>query len=370
MESLKDFGLSPVSALPHLSTHATVELSTGHTTTTTTTKSSRRGINEDTISATSSESEASDDDDADMSIMEVDNEDDGDDHDPSFTESDRYLVPIEVEAQLRLLWLQNQEVLDFIWLRALHTDDNAHKVQQAFIRAQYLKRSSSQAKNILSESEGWRMFFTRVVLVPANKFRPPGKVGDMVAEHPQNTHLKKVMIENNTIRDLYRGTSSTDTEEEEGGSSGKSRNKNRQSLSALISQPDTTSSIDNSNEGVNLSKVVSHWIDLQQAVNCYMDSAKDGNVLAQAGPAGIRQILERKEGLFRRHMMGKRVNFCCRSVISPDPYLGTNEIGIPVHFAKNLHYPTPVNSWNVKYLRTLVERGPFQYPGRNTILCE
>ena len=45
-------------------------------------------------------------------------------------------------------------------------------------------------------------------------------------------------------------------------------------------------------------------------------------------PSGIRQILERKEGLFRKHMMGKRVNYCCRSVISPDPYLGTNEIGI------------------------------------------
>jgi DNA-directed RNA polymerase beta' subunit len=51
-------------------------------------------------------------------------------------------------------------------------------------------------------------------------------------------------------------------------------------------------------------------------------------------------------------------------VISPDPYIGTNEIGIPVHFAKSLHYPTPVNNWNVKYLRTLVERGPFQYPGK------
>ena len=34
---------------------------------------------------------------------------------------------------------------------------------------------------------------------------------------------------------------------------------------------------------------------------------------------GIRQQLEKKEGLFRKNMMGKRVNFACRSVISPDP---------------------------------------------------
>ncbi len=117
---------------------------------------------------------------------------------------------------------------------------------------------------------------------------------------------------------------------------------------------------------MELSKLVSAWIDLQNAVNCFMDSAKDPNPLgSQGAPSGIRQLLERKEGMFRRHMMGKRVNYCCRSVISPDNYIGTNEIGIPVHFAMTLHYPTPVNDWNVKYLRTLVERGPFEYPGEN-----
>lgn len=38
-------------------------------------------------------------------------------------------------------------------------------------------------------------------------------------------------------------------------------------------------------------------------------------------------------------MMGKRVNFSCRSVISPDPYLEVNEIGIPPYFALRLTYP-------------------------------
>ena len=28
-------------------------------------------------------------------------------------------------------------------------------------------------------------------------------------------------------------------------------------------------------------------------------------------------------------MMGKRVDYACRSVISPDPYLSVDEIGIP-----------------------------------------
>ena len=55
--------------------------------------------------------------------------------------------------------------------------------------------------------------------------------------------------------------------------------------------------------------------------------------------SGICQLLEKKEGMFRQKMMGKRVNFACRSVISPDPYLAVNEIGIPQSFALRLTYP-------------------------------
>lgn len=44
----------------------------------------------------------------------------------------------------------------------------------------------------------------------------------------------------------------------------------------------------------------------------------------------VPQVLEKKEGLFRKHMMGKRVDYAARSVICPDMYIGTNEIGIPM----------------------------------------
>lgn len=53
---------------------------------------------------------------------------------------------------------------------------------------------------------------------------------------------------------------------------------------------------------------------------------------------GISELLEKKAGIFRQKMMGKRVNFACRSVISPDPYLAVNEIGIPPYFALRLTY--------------------------------
>ena len=75
------------------------------------------------------------------------------------------------------------------------------------------------------------------------------------------------------------------------------------------------------------------------------------------------QLLEKKEGLFRKHMMGKRVNYAARSVISPDPYINTDEIGVPAVFATRLTYPQPVTPWNVHELRQMVINGPAVHPG-------
>ena len=63
-------------------------------------------------------------------------------------------------------------------------------------------------------------------------------------------------------------------------------------------------------------------------------------------------------------MMGKRVNFAARSVISPDPYIATNEIGVPLYFAKNLTYPEPVNHFNYHKLKQAVINGPNKWPGK------
>lgn len=62
-------------------------------------------------------------------------------------------------------------------------------------------------------------------------------------------------------------------------------------------------------------------------------------------------------------MMGKRVNFAARSVITPDPNLNVDEIGVPETFAKRLTYPVPVTSWNVQALRKMIENGPDVHPG-------
>ena len=104
------------------------------------------------------------------------------------------------------------------------------------------------------------------------------------------------------------------------------------------------------------------WLKLQMTVNSIFDSSLDTRS-AGRGAKGIRQVIEKKEGLFRMHMMGKRVNYAGRSVISPDPFIATYEIGIPEVFAKKLTYPELVTPHNVHELRQLILNGPDVHPG-------
>ncbi len=66
-------------------------------------------------------------------------------------------------------------------------------------------------------------------------------------------------------------------------------------------------------------------------------------------------------------MMGKRVNFGARSVISPDPYITTDQIGVPIFMAKKLTFPESVSQANVERLRKLVINGSSIHPGANMI---
>lgn len=50
-------------------------------------------------------------------------------------------------------------------------------------------------------------------------------------------------------------------------------------------------------------------------------------------------------------------------MISPDPNLATNELGVPLCIAKTLTINEPVNEYNIEFLRKLIENGPFEYPG-------
>ena len=79
-----------------------------------------------------------------------------------------------------------------------------------------------------------------------------------------------------------------------------------------------------------------------------------------------------KEGIIRGNLMGKRVDFSARSVISPDPNLQVDEIGIPLSIAMNLTYPEEYsNLRNQKAkLKKLINNGPLKYPGAKHVITK
>jgi len=77
--------------------------------------------------------------------------------------------------------------------------------------------------------------------------------------------------------------------------------------------------------------------------------------------------LKGKEGRVRGNLMGKRVDFSARSVISPDPNLQVDELGVPLSIAMNLTFPEVVTELNINKLKQLVVNGPSKYPGANKI---
>ena len=61
--------------------------------------------------------------------------------------------------------------------------------------------------------------------------------------------------------------------------------------------------------------------------------------------------------------MGKRVDFSARSVITPDPNISINELGVPLKIAMNLTFPEKVNHYNKERLTDAVRNGPNNYIG-------
>jgi DNA-directed RNA polymerase II subunit RPB1 len=76
---------------------------------------------------------------------------------------------------------------------------------------------------------------------------------------------------------------------------------------------------------------------------------------------GIRERINGKNGRIRNNMMGKRTDFCGRTVIGADPSLQLNEVGFPKEFATNLTIPETVNRFNYHYLNSLVQQGKANY---------
>ena len=122
------------------------------------------------------------------------------------------------------------------------------------------------------------MFFMDVIPVSPTRFRPPAKLGDTLFEHPQNELLARVLQTSYRMRDLNID---------------------------LKGASQKTSGFDESARKGIIAALLERLVQLQIDVNSFMDSDKNPQIVRQGKlpPAGVKQGLEKKEGLFRKHMM-------------------------------------------------------------------
>ncbi|PYH99720.1 beta and beta-prime subunits of DNA dependent RNA-polymerase [Aspergillus ellipticus CBS 707.79] len=226
--------------------------------------------------------------------------------------SQQFMPSPEVHAAISLLFEKEEDILNLVY------------------NSRPLPKKESQVSP--------DMFFIKNILVPPNKYRPAAQQGPgQIMEAGQNTPLSNIMKNCDTINQI---------------------SKERQSAA-----PNSATRVRDYRD------LLASIVNLQDSVNMLHDRDR-GNVsgpAAAAAPMGIKQFLEKKEGLFRKNMMGKRVNFAARSVISPDPNIETNEIGVPLVFAKKLTYPEPVTNHNFWEMKQAVINGPDKYPGASSI---
>lgn len=119
--------------------------------------------------------------------------------------------------------------------------------------------------------------------------------------------------------------------------------------------------------------VIQDWTTLLQYYVSTMVDNKIPGVAAFAQRSGrplksIKDRLNGKHGRVRGNLMGKRVDYSARSVITPDPNLSIRELGVPKKIAMNLTTPVKVNARNKSFLTTLVQHGPNVYPGAKILL--
>ncbi|KAL1953335.1 hypothetical protein VTO42DRAFT_2989 [Malbranchea cinnamomea] len=111
---------------------------------------------------------------------------------------------------------------------------------------------------------------------------------------------------------------------------------------------------------------------LQYHVATYMDNDIAGQPQAMQKSnrpvKAIRGRLKGKEGRLRQNLMGKRVDFSARTVITGDPNLSLDEVGVPKSIAQTLTYPEVVTPYNINKLAKLVDNGPDIHPGARYVI--
>ena len=139
-------------------------------------------------------------------------------------------------------------------------------------------------------------------------------------------------------------------------------------LTDILKMNDTIADYMSKEKEPNVSNLIDGYTDMLQY---YIATLVDNNVPGiqsntQRSGRPLKSIKDRlngKMGRVRGNLMGKRVDFSARSVITPDPNLSIRELGVPLKIAQNITKPIKVNERNLRFLTQLVRNGPDVYPG-------
>jgi DNA-directed RNA polymerase II subunit RPB1 len=113
---------------------------------------------------------------------------------------------------------------------------------------------------------------------------------------------------------------------------------------------------------------------VQYDVATYVDNDIKGLApAAQRSGRPLRTLKSRfgaKTGRVRGNLMGKRVDFSARSVITPDANIELDELGVPEEIAVNLTFPEIVNAFNRDRLTSYIRNGPDKHPGAKSVFLK
>jgi len=274
----------------------------------------------------------------------------------------KFLNPIEVRDHINQLWERDYDLLDIVFGNIF----------------------PNKERNFEVKSTGAEIFFIENLIVTPNRFRPESKGmggSDKNFLHQHTAIYTQILNISNQIsllgkeynkagsRELSSVNSPLkelkDSKENKDNKDNKDKNSNKKKRKASIDISQANEKNEKKEQDLkekNSKEIFAKWIELQDAVNHLIDASKASKKSDQE-TTGIRQLLERKEGIFRMKMMGKRVNYAGRSVISPDPFIRADEVGIPLVIATNITYPEIVTDFNKEFLKSLILNGAFKWPG-------
>ena len=187
------------------------------------------------------------------------------------------------------------------------------------------------------------------------------QLGKPSRSHPKKFILTSIPVPPNTIRPDIRRI---------GGS--RSSNSDTTSLLKTIFEINEVLPEEIPEDSQLMQKTKDAYYNLDVAYHSMVKGGSNGDVKMVTNtnkqPVAIAERFPKKSGRIRRNLMGKRVEYMIRSVITGDPDIQIDEVGVPKIHAMDLEIPEKVTARNIEKLKRYFNNGTKAYPGCKHII--